>query len=132
MKGRPRLGVGIDRTSERGRRGPAAADGGGKLIDLDGDCRLRRAEVGNLLGGGVRRGGRGDGDGALYRAGAVEDVDFIALALLVERHVRTVGPDAAETRAAHPRDGEVPGRIARAPHVHWRPRDEADRPGGED
>ena len=77
----------------------------------------QRAEVGELLGGGVGHAGRGRGERPDH-GGAVEDLDLVGLALLGERHLgRGPAVGGERPRAAGPGDHEIAGLARRAPRL---------------
>jgi hypothetical protein len=76
-----------DAVKERGEEKPVtAADGGGELVDLHGDGRLRGAKIRRLLRGRVGRVRTGHRDRA-DDGQTVEDVDLVTLALLLHSPV---------------------------------------------
>src|SRR5512132_4167137 len=102
-----RLGVAMRGFLYSRLAGEAAADAAGDLVDVDGDARLRRAEVSRLLGRRVGRCGRAQPRDGAHDGRAVEHVELVGLGRLVERHVDAVAPFGVQPGAADPGDGET-------------------------
>src|SRR5262245_20735155 len=85
--------------------GMAAPDGGAELMDADREAGLRRAEIGDLVGGPVEYGWGRRGEGA-PDGGTGQHLDLVGLAILAERHL-ALPAVAADPGAADPAEGHA-------------------------
>src|SRR5690242_162971 len=90
-----------------------APDGGAELTERESDLLLRRAEIGELLCVWIEPSGLVH-DFGTEQILSVENADFVALALLSQRHLRQFPGIAVDSRSPEPVQGNaaaVPNRF---------------------